>query len=195
MLYTLSLFLSGLISIYTLLCFVRIFLTWIPQAEYSSFGRFLAQICDPYLNIFRRLTFLRLGAVDFTPTVALLVLVGASSVITGVMQVGRITVSGILAMLLSLCWSVVTSILGFVIIVLVVRLIALFISQNYSSSFWDTLDRTITPLIFRIAGTFSRTTIPFKTAIIISIIALVLLTLGGNLVMNLLINIIRHIPI
>ncbi len=193
--YLASLILSGAISIYTLLCFVRIFLTWIPNAEGSPFGRFLSQICDPYLNIFRRFSFLRIGAMDFTPTIALLVLVGASSVLTSILQVGRITVSGILAMLIQLIWSVASSILGIVILVLAVRLIALFISKNYSSSFWDTLDRTITPLIYRISGTFSRTTLPFKTALIISLIALILLTAGGNLVIGILVNIIRSIPI
>ena len=132
---------------------------------------------------------------DFTPTIALLVLVGASSVLTSILQVGRITVSGILAMLIQLIWSVASSILGIVILVLAVRLIALFISKNYSSSFWDTLDRTITPLIYRISGTFSRTTLPFKTALIISLIALILLTAGGNLVIGILVNIIRSIPI
>ena len=192
--YSISLILSGAISIYTLLCFVRIFLTWIPGSERSGFGRFLCQICDPYLNLFRRFSFLRIGAMDFTPTIALLVLVGASSVLTGVLQVGRITVSGILVMLIQLVWGIISSILGLLILILAIRLIALFISKNYSSSFWSVFDQTITPLIYRISGTFSRTTLPFKTAIIISLIALALLSLGGRVVIGILVNVLRSIP-
>ena len=189
--YAIGLFLSGVISIYTLLCFVRIFITWIPNMQYTAFGRFLSSMCDPYLNLFRRIPFLRAGAIDFSPTLALLSLAALSSI----MSVERITISGILVMIVSLVWGCVQSILGFLILILVIRLIALLISRNYSSPFWDILDRTMTPFIYRIAGTFSRTTLPFKTAIIISLVMLVLLTAGGNVVINLLVNVLRQIPL
>ncbi len=193
--YAIGLFLSGVISIYTLLCFVRIFITWIPNMQYTAFGRFLSSMCDPYLNLFRRIPFLRAGAIDFSPTLALLSLAALSTIVSSIMSVGRITISGILVMIVSLVWSCVQSILGFLILILVIRLIALLISQNYSSPFWDILDRTMTPFIYRIAGTFSRTTLPFKTAIIISLVMLVLLTAGGNVVINLLVNVLRQIPL
>ena len=50
--------LASVVSIYTLLCFVRVMLSWFPGAEYSKFGRVLCQMCDPYLDIFRRFRFL-----------------------------------------------------------------------------------------------------------------------------------------
>ena len=46
---------SQIISIYSILCFARILLSWIPSLSYSKVTQFLAKICDPYLNLFRKL--------------------------------------------------------------------------------------------------------------------------------------------
>ncbi|WP_407424994.1 YggT family protein, partial [Treponema sp.] len=66
--------LTSVVLIYTILCFIRVMLSWFPGVEYSRFGAVLSQICDPYLNIFRRFRFLRFSAFDFTPAIALCVL-------------------------------------------------------------------------------------------------------------------------
>ena len=192
--YTISLFISGALSVFTLLCFIRIILTWIPGSEYTPVGRFFCSVCDPYLNLFRRFSFLRIGAFDFSPTVALLVLVGLSSVVSGIFSIAQITLSGILILIISLVWSLLRSILLFIVLIMAVRLIALLVSRDYSSSFWDLLDRTITPLIYRITGAFSKTTLPFKSALIISIVVLLLLTAGCGAMTNILVRILSHIP-
>ena len=46
---------SVLISFYTLILFVRVILSWIPSLEYSKFGKVLAEICDPYLNLYKKI--------------------------------------------------------------------------------------------------------------------------------------------
>ena len=63
--------LAAAISLYTMLCFVRIILTWIPSLNYSKFGHFMATLCDPYMNYFRRFRFLRFGNLDFSPVLSL----------------------------------------------------------------------------------------------------------------------------
>ena len=72
--------LATVVSIYSSLCLVRIFLTWIPQANYSKFGQFMSAICDPYLNIFSRVRFLRIGMIDFSPILAFALLSALASV-------------------------------------------------------------------------------------------------------------------
>jgi YggT family protein len=66
--------LSTFINIYTALLLVRILLTWFPQVDWFSqpFAT-LAQLTDPYLNIFRSLI-PPLGGMDFSPMLALLLL-------------------------------------------------------------------------------------------------------------------------
>ncbi len=62
------------INIYTALLLVRILLTWFPQVNWFSqpFAT-LAQLTDPYLNIFRSII-PPLGGMDFSPLLALLLL-------------------------------------------------------------------------------------------------------------------------
>jgi YggT family protein len=66
--------LSTFINIYTALLLIRILLTWFPQVNWFSqpFAT-LAQLTDPYLNIFRRFI-PPLGGMDFSPMLALLLL-------------------------------------------------------------------------------------------------------------------------
>ena len=69
--------LMSLVNIYTTLIFIYVVMSWIPNSGtgvfsqiYSAFG----VICDPYLNIFRRLIPPIGGFLDVTPIIALLVL-------------------------------------------------------------------------------------------------------------------------
>ncbi|MBF8807688.1 MAG: YggT family protein [Enterococcus lacertideformus] len=60
-------------SLYTILLMVYALLSWFPGGYQSSLGRFLAKICEPYIQLFERLP-LRFGGFDFTILVAILIL-------------------------------------------------------------------------------------------------------------------------
>ena len=92
---------AAAISIYALLCVVRIILTWIPGGSYTGFGRFLSALCDPYLNLFRR-GWLRLGTIDFSPLVALAVLTLASILFQTLGGGTRVTLAAILILVIEL---------------------------------------------------------------------------------------------
>jgi len=62
-----------IIHIYTLLIFARIIMSWVPHDPRNPIFDTLAQITDPYLNIFRRFI-PPLGMMDFSPIIAMLVL-------------------------------------------------------------------------------------------------------------------------
>jgi YggT family protein len=57
---------------------VYILLSWFPGARESGFGQFLAKICDPYLEPFRKII-PPLGMIDISPIVAILALRFAQS--------------------------------------------------------------------------------------------------------------------
>ncbi len=169
--------LASVVSIYTLLCFVRVMLSWFPGAEYSRFGQVLCQMCDPYLNVFRRFRFLRFSSFDFTPAIALCVLMALQAFFTSLATGASFRLSTILAMLVMLVGNIFTSILGFVAVIILVRLIVyLFIGDGQGSySIWTAVDRAISPIIFRIAGLiFRNQTISFVKAMIVSFITLIL---------------------
>ena len=64
---------SRAFTIYTFMLIAYILLSWIPAAQDSAVGRFLAAVCEPYLGIFRRFI-PPIGMIDFSPIVAFLAL-------------------------------------------------------------------------------------------------------------------------
>ena len=66
--------LSTFISLYTGLLFVRILLTWFPNISFQNqpFAT-LAQLTDPYLNLFRSII-PPLGGMDLSPMLAIIIL-------------------------------------------------------------------------------------------------------------------------
>jgi YggT family protein len=62
------------ISIYLLLLFIRVILTWFPNINwYNQPFAALSQVTDPYLNLFRSLI-PPMGGIDFSPMLGFLVL-------------------------------------------------------------------------------------------------------------------------
>ncbi|UXC62837.1 YggT family protein [Ligilactobacillus agilis] len=58
----------NLFSLYELALVVYVLMSWFPGAYQTGLGRFLASICEPYLEIFRFIP--SLGGIDFSPLVA-----------------------------------------------------------------------------------------------------------------------------
>lgn len=70
---TILYFLTQLIQLYSWALIIYILLSWFPNARESAIGQFLARICEPYLDPFRRII-PSLGMIDISPIVAILVL-------------------------------------------------------------------------------------------------------------------------
>ena len=187
--------LSSLISIYTLLCIVRIVLTWIPDLNYSAFGRFLSKICDPYLNIFRRIRLLQIGAVDLSPILAIGILSIASSFIGQIIAFGRFSIGILLASVIQVCWTAISSILTIYNILILIRLIVALLKKDYSSNIWQTLDRIIYPVQNKITNLIFKNKIISNTLSLgITLIACVLLQIIGSWIVGLIALVFSRIP-
>lgn len=66
-----------IVRIYSYALIVYILMSWFPGARESVIGQFLARICEPYLEVFRRFI-PPLGMIDFSPIVAIITLNFAS---------------------------------------------------------------------------------------------------------------------
>ena len=164
-----------LINAYLFLCFIKIFLSWFPSAAYSSFGRVLSSICDPYLNWFRRFRFTRIGMVDFSPIISLGILSITAQLITSILATGTISLWAVVVSIIQLIWSFVSFILNLLIIFLIIRLgYDLFGSSN-SSPFWYNLDRFLSPVIAKTTGFFQRKPLQYRTRLVLTIILILLL--------------------
>ncbi|MCH5290221.1 MAG: YggT family protein [Treponema sp.] len=178
--------LSTVIGIYSLLCFIRIILTWVPSLSYSGFARFLAQICDPYLNLFRGIRWLRLGNFDLSPALALCALGAVTTVLGNIANRGKLSLAVLLAMAIGLVWNIIHSLLFFLVILMAIRLILLFLNKDFSNSpIFEVLDNSISPLAFRITSTFTHgRSVTYKTALITALVVLLVAILVGNIVIG-----------
>ena len=187
---------ASLLTIYSLLCSIRIILTWIPGIS-NGFTNFLSRICDPYLNIFSRLGIFRFGAIDFSPVISLGLLALLSTISSSLAQAGKITLGFILALIIQMAWNVISSIIGFLLIVLIIRFIVLLFQNNSynGSQFWRQFDYVLNPVIYKIIAPFSKgRMVPYKTALLISIISLFVVKFAGSLFIFQLTRLFKMIP-
>ncbi|UKI55281.1 MAG: YggT family protein [Treponema succinifaciens] len=170
---------SAFLSLYSLLCLLRIIITWIPNYSYSKPADILAQICDPYMNLFRGIKWLRFGSFDFSPALALCILGAGSQLFSSLANGGYINLQMILAMILEIFFLIPSSLIFFLIILFAIRLILIMInrdSYNTSGFMANQIDSSISSIVYRIARTFAMgRRITYKAALIISIIALLFL--------------------
>src|SRR6476646_10618535 len=77
-------FVTVFISVYSLLIFAYIITSWIRLPySFEPVQRFLYDVCEPYIRIFRRVL-PQLGPLDVSPIVAILVLVLADRLVNDV---------------------------------------------------------------------------------------------------------------
>ncbi|MDR4996733.1 YggT family protein [Bacillus altitudinis] len=69
--------LGTVLTIYSFAIIIYIFMSWVPSARETAIGRFLTNICEPYLEPFRKII-PPIGMIDISPIVALLVIRFAS---------------------------------------------------------------------------------------------------------------------
>jgi len=82
-----ELFLNVFVTVYLLTIFLYVISSWL-RLPYSLAGvqRFLYDVCEPYLRLWRRLLPFSFGPIDLTPMVGILALVVAWQVVVAVLE-------------------------------------------------------------------------------------------------------------
>jgi YggT family protein len=82
-----ELFVDVFVGVYTLAILAYILTSWV-QLPYSlrPVQRFLSDVCDPYLRLWRRIIPVSAGPIDFTPMVAVIALVAFDRILIAVLQ-------------------------------------------------------------------------------------------------------------
>ncbi|MDR1095068.1 MAG: YggT family protein [Spirochaetaceae bacterium] len=167
-------FVGTVLSLYSILIFVRIMLSWWSDANFGRAREFLCGITDPYLNWFRRFSILRLGNIDLSPIVALAVLSIANNITLVIGRFGHITLGFVLALVLQVIWSAFSFILGFFAVIIGLRLLAYFMRVNIYHPFWRIVGSLSEPLLYQLNRLLFRgRLVSFARSMIISIAALI----------------------
>jgi YggT family protein len=186
--------LSFLVTIYMLIIFVRIILTWFQGMDQGGFQEILAKVTDPYLNWFRRFPALKIGYMDLSPIVALGVLSLFNRVLNTLAAYGTISIGIILALILQAVWGAISFFLGFLIIILILRLIA-HLAKLSGNSFWYIIERISQPVLYRINRfIFNNRIVNFTTGIIVSLAVLVAAYLVLSIVVLIVSGILVRLP-
>ncbi len=182
MIQTILSILAGAISLYTILCFIYILMSWFPGARFTRFGHFMTAVCEPYMGLFRKLSFLRIGNFDFSPIVSLGILSLTSAILAGIQHTGRIFLGGILAAILNSLWGIISSILGVFALLIFVRWIVLLINKDRTSydSGWNQVDMLLNKISYKVAGTFTKKAMSYQQSLLISWIAMFLILIAGH---------------
>lgn len=184
-----------LIYIYNLLCIIRVALTWIPGLSYSPFVRFLSAICDPFLNLFSRIRWLRFGAIDFSPLLAIAVLSMIAS-FCGTLAVGLpFSLATILAQIIRSMWTIISDIILFFMIIVAARLIVALVGGDKNSSLWNQIDSSLSPLVYTITKPFSGgRPVAYRNALVFVLVLLIASNFGGRIAVSWLIDMCHRIP-
>lgn len=146
--------LAGITSAFMILVFIRILLTWFSGISFGKFYVFLCAVCDPYLNWFRRFRIFKNSPIDFSALLGLAVLSFAHTIFVSWGNYGKISLAFVLVMILQAVWSIFSWVMGFFIVVLVLRGIAFIGNFNIYSPFWQFVDYIAQPIMYRISRIF-----------------------------------------
>lgn len=188
--------LSAIVSLYSLLCLISIFMTWIPGIKFTKVGRFISSLCDPYLNLFSRFGWLRIANIDFSPIISIGILSLISSILGRITATGRIYLGGILASVLSMILSVCSSLLTIFALLILIRWIVLIINHGQVSynSGWYQIDLMLQRFVYKIGNTFVKKNLSYTTALLINWIALFVAIFLMQSIFTILINLCFKIP-
>lgn len=188
--------LAAAITIYTILCFIYIVMSWFPGFRFTAVGKFVTKACEPYMNLFSKHGWLRLGNFDFSPIISIGLLTLASSILGGIQSSGRIYIGGILATVISMIWSIASSLLTILFLLVLIRWIVLLINKNQTSfdSIWYQIDNIINKFSYKIARTFTKNSFNYAKSLLISWIALIIILFVGNILIRILCGLCYQLP-
>ncbi|MGL1894631.1 MAG: YggT family protein [Spirochaetaceae bacterium] len=177
-------FISLVLSAYSFIIFIRIILSWFNLrnnfngASQNRVILFIYSITDPYLDWFKRFSFLRLGVMDFSAMLAIAVLYFFSNITGQIAMSGVLSLGFIIKLILSTIWSLVSSISIFVMILLAVRLV--FMMLNKYSGFFHALDNYTETYARKFSNIFTKKFTSYKTNLIIMIFGIFIIRLLIN---------------
>ena len=173
-------FISTLLSIYSFLIVVRIFLSWgnLGSARFASVNTFLTRITDPFLQLFRGLPGLQRGRLDLSPIVAMMVLGMVTNIFSILARKGSLTFGIFMAVIVSSIGSVLSFFLFILLILMGVRLYLEYRRTPNSIQFIAILDGLVGGITTRVHSIiFSGKEVPSSTLLIASTVTVAVINL------------------
>lgn len=186
---------SGLLFIFSLAISLRIIMSWVKLGHTSKFAEVLGKVVDPYLNIFRGLPWLRVGALDFSPILGIVLVSFVLSITSRLASTGYISGWEILILIIASLWQIVSFFLTFLIIIFVVRLITSQIQSLKNHPILTSFDSMIYSISSGVIGLFASKPVSFVTATAITLVVLLVIRITGTIGINILLAFLRGLTL
>lgn len=178
-----------------LLIFIRVLLTWFSRGTLGKAEEFLERVTDPYLNYFRRFSFLRIGMIDMSPVAGIIVLVVVLNMLNTILAYGKITVGITLSIILAALWSAVSFLLTLYIVLIAIRLFMELFQPNTYSPFKTTLDALVNPVTAYVKNTIAKKNfLSYKVQMAMTGGIFVVLSIAGDMLVKGLSGVLLKIP-
>jgi uncharacterized protein YggT (Ycf19 family) len=185
-------------NFFILACVARIILGWFAFSEsfrMAPVERVLRLATDWWFKPFAGIGWLRRGAFDFSPAVAVTVLVLLATVFNMLASYGRIAVGVLAGIILSSLWSAVAFLLIALIILLVARLAAFVFRFNTLNPLFRAIEALSDPALFKLKRlVFGKRVVRYDVGLLGAIVPLALIALGGQWLIGSLSGLLRGLP-
>ncbi len=189
---------SFIVSIFSLLIIIRIFLSWMSLGQQQSNELYIT-ICrftDPLLNVFRSIPGLQRGAIDFAPLAALVTLNIINSIFTTMARQGEISLGIVLGIIVQALWSILSFFLMLFIILLIIRLVMDYTGSARTSQFAAILDSLVKwPVDIAHSLFFRGRLVSIRQGLLAGLLLAIGIRFLGSILMNWLIRMLFTLPI
>lgn len=183
------------LSIYSLVVLFRIIITWVRGANLGRAEEIIGAVVDPYLNWFRRFTFLRIGGFDFSVIAALITLSILTSISAELAIAARISIGIILSIVFLRVLGAVVFFLTLFVILSVIRLLGIFFQANTANRFWIVIDQIVEPMVHAVVYRIVKDrALSYQNALIIFSALMLAAVIIGRIVLPLIGLALRQLP-
>jgi len=188
--------LASITGIYSLIIFIRIIFSWFGNMVGGKLVAIINKITDPYLDWWRQKLHLNIGKFDFSVIPAIVFLSFMQNIFHVLSIAERITLGFMFAQIILAIWNIISVIIGFFVIVIIIRLIGYFINSNIYSPFWSIIDSITQPLLYRTNRIFFGKKIGgYLKGMFLSLLLLIVILTGGGFIVSLISNFFYKLPI
>jgi YggT family protein len=188
--------LAAAAGIYSLIILIRILFSWFGNMVSGKPVEIVNRITDPYLDWWRKAVKIRIGFFDFSLIAAVVFLSFIQNVFYILAITEKITIGFLLAQVIFSLWNILSFIIGFYIIVIIIRGIGYLINCDIYSPFWRVIDSVSQPFMYRMNRLFfGNKTGGFLIRILLTLFLLIVILVGGRIGVNLLSGILSKLPV
>jgi len=166
-------FLAAVTNLYSLICLIAVIITWLPGVKFTAFGKFIDSITEPYMSIFSKKGWFRIGNLDLSPLVSIGILSLLASLFSNIAASNSI-LGSLFATVINGPLEICSSILALIWLIIFIRWIVLVANHGSTpyNSAWNNFDNSIMSFTYKVSKIWTKKPVSYQTSLLITWIVL-----------------------